>query len=226
MYNLIQKWPLSDEYWRNFLKFLICFSNLTMNNLWLRVKQNSSEASNEMEPVRVCGTGKPSQTEGCLSVKEECVKSDSARLEKGKVYHGNKELYMLIWKAVSEEEGRISPQTIWKWKNGPREISKSQESSWAWLLRNISKRVDLANVSSIVVIEVNEKDNMNGKETIWPGEWDEIYRALFLSKFKLCYWICYPFCINWKMVEINDCLSYLFSFLVSWKYYKSQKIQI
>lgn len=162
--------------------------------------------------------------EGSLSVKEECVKRDSARLEKGKVYHGNKELYVLIQKAVCEKEGRSSLQTVWNWKTCAREISKSQGSSWAWLLRSISKEVDLANVSSNVVIKVNGKDNMTRKEK--GGEWYEIYRALFPFRFKSCYWICYPFCMNWKTAEINDSLSYLVLLPLAWKDFKSQKIQI
>lgn len=177
-----------------------------------------------MEPVRVRERGRLSQTEGSLSVKEECVKRDSARLEKVKVYHGNKELYVLIQKAGCEKEGRSSLQTIWNWKNCAREISKLQGSSWAWLLRSISKDDYLANVSLNVVIKVNGKNNMTGKEK--GGEWDEIYKDLFLFKFKLCYWICYPFRRNWKSVEINDSLGYLFLLPVAWKDFKSQKIQI
>lgn len=195
-----------------------------MNNLWLRVKRNSSESSNGMKPVRVCETGRLSQTGGSLSVREECVKRDSSRLEKGKVYHGNKELYVLIQKAVCEKEGRSSLQTVWNWRNCTREISESQGSSWEWLLRSISKEVDLVNVSSIVVIKVNGKNNMTRKEK--RGEWDEIFRALFLFKFKSCYCICYPFCINWKTSEINDSLGYLFLLPVAWKDFKSQKMQI
>lgn len=79
-----------------------------------------------MEPARVCETGRLSQTGGSLPVKEERVKRDSARLGEGKVYHGNKELYVLIQKAVCEKEGGRSPQALWT--NCAREISKLQGS--------------------------------------------------------------------------------------------------
>ena len=79
--------------------------------------------------MRVCETGKLSQTEGSSWVKEECVKRDSARLERGKVCHGNKKLYMSVPKALCEKEGRTSLQTVRNWKICAREISKSQGSS-------------------------------------------------------------------------------------------------
>lgn len=50
--------------------------------------------------MRVCETGKLSQTEGSISVKQECAKRDSARLEKGKVYHGNKDLSVNLESSV------------------------------------------------------------------------------------------------------------------------------
>lgn len=79
-----------------------------------------------MELARVRETGRLSQTGGSLPVKEERMERDSARLEEGKVYHGNKELYVLIQKAVCEKEGSRSLQALWK--NRAREISKLQGS--------------------------------------------------------------------------------------------------
>lgn len=68
----------------------------------------------------ICETGRLSQKEGSLSREE---KWDSTRLGKRKVYSGNEELYILVQKAACEKEGRISPQTVWNWKNCAREAS-------------------------------------------------------------------------------------------------------
>lgn len=44
--------------------------------------------------------------------------------------------------------------------------------------------------------------NLKWQEKKKEGEWNKVYSALFL--------FCYPFCINWKTVEVYYSLAYFF----------------